>query len=77
MSNSDGSKGLLNNLYTGGPVMQAPPITASYLGLSASASVMVAPATITDIWINPVNAKSLTVIQGNFQQLLILTTAPV
>ena len=56
MSNLDGSKGLLNNLYTGS-VNASSTITASYQGLSATASVMVAPATITDIWINPVNVE--------------------
>ncbi len=56
MSNLDGSKGLLNNLYTGS-VNADSTITASYQGLSATASVMVAPATITEIWINPVNVE--------------------
>ena len=64
MSNSEGSKGLLNNLYTG-ETNASSTITASYLGLSASASVMVAPASITDIWINPVNVE---VSNGNSRQ---------
>ena len=64
MSNSEGSKGLLNNLYTG-ETNASSTITASYLGLSASASIMVAPASITDIWINPVNVE---VSNGNSRQ---------
>ena len=68
MSNLDGSKGLLNNLYTGS-VNASSTITASYQGLSATASVMVAPATITDIWINPVNVEVSAVSSTQFSAI--------
>jgi uncharacterized protein YjdB len=65
MSNLDGSKGLLNNLYDGS-VNASSTITASYQGLSAAASVMVAPATVSEIWINPVSIEVSTMSSTQF-----------
>lgn len=65
MSNLDGSKGLLNNLYDGS-VNASSTITASYQGLSAVASVMVAPATVSEIWINPVSIEVSTMSSTQF-----------
>ncbi len=61
ISNQEGKKGYLKNLYSGSST-QTMNVTATLNGISDSAGIIIAPGTITSISVNPtmVSMKSLT-----------------
>ena len=56
ISNLDGSKGYFSNTYTG-DVNANSTLSASYQGLSSQSDLIVTPANLSQIWINPTSVS--------------------
>ena len=59
MSNLEGSKGTLNNVYAG-DTNATSSISATYAGISAAAELIVTPSSVKDLWINPTSLSVAT-----------------